>query len=96
MKKRILCLILVISIVSSFMVSLPIIASAETIASGTCGENLTWVLDNNGTLTISGFGEMYDYGSTYNKELGKYATSAPWGYDIKEAPLFCKTKKAVT
>ena len=28
------------------------------LASGTCGENLTWVLEENGTLTISGTGEM--------------------------------------
>ena len=31
------------------------------IASGTCGENLTWVLEENGTLTVSGAGEMYNY-----------------------------------
>ena len=35
--------------------------SATEIANGTCGESLTWVLDDNGTLTISGTGEMYDY-----------------------------------
>ena len=29
--------------------------------SGTCGDNITWVLDTNGTLTISGSGKMYDY-----------------------------------
>lgn len=29
--------------------------------SGSCGENLTWTLDENGTLTISGTGEMYDF-----------------------------------
>ncbi len=29
--------------------------------SGTCGENLSWVLDSAGTLTISGTGDMYDY-----------------------------------
>ena len=27
--------------------------------SGTCGDNLTWVLDDCGTLTISGTGEMW-------------------------------------
>lgn len=32
-----------------------------TVASGTCGDNLTWVLDDNGTLTISGDGEMWDF-----------------------------------
>ena len=31
------------------------------IASGTCGDNLTWALSENGTLTISGTGEMFDY-----------------------------------
>ena len=29
--------------------------------SGTCGENLTWTLDADGKLTISGTGAMYDY-----------------------------------
>ena len=28
--------------------------------SGSCGDNLTWTLDEDGTLTISGTGEMYD------------------------------------
>lgn len=34
--------------------------------SGTCGENLTWTLDENGTLTISGKGKMDDWGGAYN------------------------------
>ena len=55
MKKRILCMVLALSMLISFM---PIIASAAT--SGTCGDNLTWTFDN-GTLTISGTGEMEDY-----------------------------------
>lgn len=34
----------------------------ETIvASGICGENLTWELNDEGTLTISGTGAMYDF-----------------------------------
>ena len=55
MKKRILSMMLALSMMVSFM---PIIASAAT--SGTCGDNLTWTFDN-GTLTISGTGEMEDY-----------------------------------
>ena len=31
------------------------------IASGTCGDNVTWALDSEGTLTISGTGAMDDY-----------------------------------
>ena len=30
-------------------------------SSGTCGANLTWTLDSNGVLTISGTGDMDDY-----------------------------------
>ena len=35
-------------------------ATAET-QSGTCGDNLTWTLDDNGVLTISGTGEMESF-----------------------------------
>ena len=35
--------------------------SDEAVASGTCGENLTWTLDADGLLTISGEGEMTEY-----------------------------------
>ena len=42
--------------------------TSTIIANGTCGENLTWTLDNTGALTISGTGKMANYG---------YAT-APW------------------
>ena len=34
---------------------------SEVIASGTCGENLTWTLDGNGVLIISGSGDMDGY-----------------------------------
>ena len=51
----------------------------NVIASGECGaqgNNLTWVLTDDGTLTISGSGKMKDY-SNYQDET--YRTSAPWG-----------------
>ena len=44
-------------------------AGAETVASGECGnngDNLTWVLDDEGILTISGTGDMKDYLYYYN------------------------------
>lgn len=48
-------------------------SAAESVASGSCGSegdgsNLTWTLDSDGTLTISGTGTMADY----------YGSSAPW------------------
>ena len=35
--------------------------AADVIDSGTCGEELTWELTDDGTLTISGIGAMPDY-----------------------------------
>ena len=46
-----------------FLLLLAVAASTSMWAteSGTCGDNLTWTLDNKGNLTISGTGDMYDY-----------------------------------
>ena len=35
--------------------------TSEIIASGECGDNLTWTLDDEGTLIIDGTGDMWDY-----------------------------------
>ena len=43
----------------------------EYLVTGVCGDNLTWSLNNAGTLTVSGTGDMYDY-SMYGE------TVAPW------------------
>ena len=37
------------------------LAEGDVVASGQCGENLTWTLDEQGTLTITGTGDMWDY-----------------------------------
>ena len=34
---------------------------ADQTAQGTCGENLNWTLDSDGTLTISGTGAMNEF-----------------------------------
>ena len=39
--------------------------AAETVSSGSCGSNLTWELDSDGTLTISGTGEMDFYNTPW-------------------------------
>ena len=59
--KNILHVILFQLIIFSLCVCLSSVAFAEEVASGTCGENLTWVFDNKGTLTISGSGEMANF-----------------------------------
>ncbi len=50
--------------------------------SSTCGENLTWTLEN-GTLTISGTGRMDDYeqidGMPDRDGTARPGSSAPWG-----------------
>ncbi len=52
---------------------------------GQCGENVTWVLENDGILTISGTGEMDDYVSTY---------SVPW-YDYKDNIKECVIEEGI-
>lgn len=46
-------------LLAAILFVLPNIAWAAS--SGTCGDNLTWTLDDNGLLTISGAGEMTDF-----------------------------------
>lgn len=47
--------------------------SVEYPITGTCGDNLTWSLDEDGVLTISGEGMMYNY--SYGSS---YFSTAPW------------------
>ena len=54
---------------------LPAETNAEVIASGTCGDNLTWELNVDGTLSINGTGKMDD---------AKGISSAPW-YSYRES-----------
>ncbi len=49
----------------------------EYLYSGMCGDNLTWMLDENGVLTIGGSGEMYDF------SIESHGSTAPWySYDV--------------
>ena len=45
------------------------LATANATASDACGDNLTWTLDENGLLTISGEGDMWNY---------SYESPSPW------------------
>ena len=57
MKKRALSILLALLLLLTPLLALPV-SAAELVDSGTCGKNLTWTLDDEGTLTISGTGEM--------------------------------------
>lgn len=80
MKKKVLSGLLALALVFGSTAALPegvfdtvptITASAVSSAtSGTCGENLTWTL-NDGVLTISGTGAMTDYGSSNSPFLDR-------------------------
>jgi len=61
-----------------FLKEVPVHA-AEIIGSGTCGENLQWELDDEGLLTISGTGDMYNY---YCDSCEEY----DWDYDEFDVP----------
>ena len=72
MKRRGISLFLTLCMLVSVFTVLPMTASAAT--SGTCGDNLTWTIDDNGTLTISGMGTMWQRNLDYK---------APW-YGVKD------------
>ena len=75
LKIRILSLILTVALVVTMM-PMNVLATDNTespqiVKSGTCGENVTYTLDELGTLTIIGSGAMYDYTTSSSK-------CAPW------------------
>ena len=75
MRKRLLSFVLAVLMIASLLPATAL--AADVVKSGTCGaegdgSNLTWTLDSEGVLTISGSGDMHDYGFP----------SAPW-YDSR-------------
>ena len=80
MRKRLLSFVLTVLMIASL---LPVTAlAADIVDSGTCGaegdgSNLTWTLDSDGVLTISGSGDMHGYGSS----------GAPWHGRVKSAVI---------
>ena len=70
-KKALSIALCVVILMSTFIMD--ITASATIVESGTCGDNLTWTLDDEGTLTISGTGDMFNY--NYYSHFHRYF---PW------------------
>lgn len=60
--RKSICRLLVICMLVT-MLPMSVFAESSEIARGTCGDNLTWVLRQDGVLTISGEGTMKNYSS---------------------------------
>ena len=75
MKRRVMSMFLAVVMVVGMVPLLPLQVNAAEATSGTCGKNLTWTLDTDGTLTISGSGKMNNY---YSYDRSLYQRAAPW------------------
>ena len=79
MKKRLLSFVLAVLMIATLLPATAL--AADIVDSGTCGaegdgSNLTWTLDSEGVLTISGTGKMSDYDVNN-------AHSTPWNkFDV--------------
>ena len=84
MRKRLLSFVLAVLMIVSILPATAL--AADVVASGTCGaegdgSNLTWTLDSEGLLTISGTGAMKGYSDVYYN-------CAPWKYrEIKKVVI---------
>ena len=90
MKKRIVSFILAVLLICTLLPTS--VFAAGIVASGTCGaqgDNLAWALDSDGTLTISGTGEMHDY-NYYHLD-----NRTPW-FDYNEQIKTVIVKSGVT
>lgn len=76
MKKRVWSVALLLCMVLTLLPGTAL--AADVVASGTCGETVTWSLDSNGVLTVSGTG-------TVEKPDG----GVIWGYDYPDLQKVC-------
>ena len=63
---------------SALILSLLSCVGAMAASSGTCGDNITWSLDDAGVLTLTGTGNMTDYA---------YSDRSPWGEAVKSVNI---------
>ena len=79
MKKRLLSFVLAVLMIASLLPATAL--AADIVDSGTCGaegdgSNLTWTLDSESVLTISGSGDMRDYDYLGEPWRGRWVKSA--------------------
>ena len=76
-----------VALMAALLLVLTAACALAELGSGTFGENLTWVLDDAGTLTISGSGRMSEY-----KKDSNYA---PW-YGLRASVRSVVLEEGVT
>lgn len=75
MKTQKLRLLLTMLFALVLLIGLPVMqAQGYTLGEGTCGDDMTWVLDDTGTLTVSGAGAIWDFEHT----AGENHYLPPW------------------
>ena len=88
MKRKISLIFILVLLVSILSIgTFSVTANAATLVNaGTCGDNLTWTLDDEGTLKIYGAGTMKNYTSS---------SAAPW-YSLKSSITKVEIDQGVT
>ncbi len=86
----------IVMLISTFVMSFTV--SAKTVESGKCGENLSWTLDDNDTLTIVGTGNMNDAYCLYSRKDSIKSVVIEKGVTSigNEAFYGCKNLKSIT
>jgi len=63
LRKAVSLLVCAILLIAALPLS---VNAAEIVSSGTCGDNVSWTIDSEGLLTISGIGDTKNYSAFYN------------------------------
>ena len=83
-----------------FVSLLPASVQAAVVDSGTCGEDLTWTLDSDGTLTISGTGPIESWAAPSWDEMGDRIVAVSIGNGVTSigawAFAYCTSLTSVT
>ena len=102
MKRKTISLLLALALLFALAPQLTLTANAA--ASGKCGDNLTWSFDaGSGTLTISGYGEMYsfedhdyyDYDYETDSDVLRHYSTIPW-YDYVDQIVALRLEEGLT
>ena len=73
MQKKLKVLLIFLAILLIAILHANNVKATDEVASGKCGDNITWSLNNKGTLKISGSGYMYGY-----RDTSTNVTESPW------------------